>query len=113
VREALVHCANDTRWPAGSAAPALARSELGLEPLVLAAKTGSADLRSADPERGGRVLKHTWLASWFPAEAPRYVLVVFCYRTHATSSASSIWVAQQFLQHPTVKAWLQEQGLVR
>jgi cell division protein FtsI/penicillin-binding protein 2 len=113
-----VNCANEMSWSVGrgSAAPALnegALAEMGLEPLKVAAKTGSADLRRASADGDERVLKHTWLATWFPAHEPRFVLVVFCYQTYATSGSSSIWLGRQFLLHPTVKAWLREEGLVR
>lgn len=110
VRRAVVACANE----GGSASPALSQEALGLawgeRPLTVAAKTGSADLEVAGTGEETRVRKHTWLACWFPVAEPRYVLVVFCYETLATSSHSTIWLAQQFLQHPTVKTWLAAQG---
>ena len=110
VRRALIACANE----GGSAAPALSVEALGLawgeRRLDVAAKTGSADLEVARTGEETRVRKHTWLACWFPIAEPRYVLVVFCYETLATSSHSTIWLAQQYLQHPTVKAWLAARG---
>jgi cell division protein FtsI/penicillin-binding protein 2 len=106
VRRSLWACANE----GGSASLALSESALDLawgdRPLRVAAKTGSADLEAARTDEETRVRKHTWLACWFPVEEPRYVLVVFCYETLATSSHSTIWIAQQYLQHPTMKAWL-------
>ena len=107
VRRALEDCANRT---GGSAERALSLDEIGV---YMAAKTGSADLaRTTDFGGETRVVKHTWLAGWFPAEAPRYVLVVFCDRTTATSSHSSIWLARQFLTHPDVVARLRAEGVI-
>lgn len=107
VRAAMLDCANGA---GGSAERALSRREVGL---TLAAKTGSADLeRTESFGEGARVVKHTWLAGWFPAEAPRYVLVVFCDRTTATASRSSIWLARQFLTHPDVVEVLRSEELL-
>jgi len=106
VRSALEDCANS---PEGSAYRALSLHEIGV---AMAAKTGSADLARTDFGLGERVVKHTWLAGWFPVEAPRYVLVVFCDRTTATASHSSIWLARQFLTHPDVVARLRSEGVL-
>jgi cell division protein FtsI/penicillin-binding protein 2 len=105
VRLALFDCANKEQ---GSAERALSSDKLGF---TVAAKTGSADLRSSDFESDERVLKHTWLAAYFPPTQPRYVLVVFCDSTRATASHSAVWLAQQFLQSPTVRAWLERREL--
>ena len=109
VREAMWAVANTTAWPAGSASRALSADAVGFE---LAAKTGSADLQRTPDDADARVLKHTWLASFLPAREPRLVLVVFCYRTRATSSHSAIWIAQQFLQHPVLRAWMEREGVL-
>ena len=75
----------------------------------LAAKTGSADYhkgavppigRPSAPiedynEKGMR--KHTWLAGWFPAEEPRFVITVYVHDTSATASHSAAYVARKFL----------------
>ncbi|MDG1051630.1 MAG: penicillin-binding transpeptidase domain-containing protein, partial [Planctomycetota bacterium] len=81
---------------------------------TLAAKTGSADYRrgmvppsnfpdapSADFEKGMR--KHTWLAGWFPAEAPRFVITVYVHDTSATASHSAAYVARKFLRSSAVQ----------
>src|SRR6185295_13729733 len=93
VREAMLAVTSE---PGGTAYTALNPRELGF---ALAAKTGSADLtvKSADEDR---VLKHTWVAGWFPAERPAAILVVFLYQTRRTSSHSAVWVARQFLERP-------------
>jgi cell division protein FtsI/penicillin-binding protein 2 len=80
----------------------------------MAAKTGSADLTSAPKLIDGqeRVLKHTWVAGWFPADEPRFVLVVFVHRTYFTSSHNAVWIAQQFLTRDVVARWLADQGIV-
>jgi len=107
VRAALEDCANVS---GGSAEKALSIDQIGF---YMAAKTGSADLARTDFGDGdARVRKHTWLAGYFPAEAPRYVLVVFCDTTTATSSHSSIWLARQFLRHPDVVAHLRAEGVM-
>lgn len=74
----------------------------------MAAKTGSADLTSTAVD-GSRVLKHTWVAGWFPAEDPVGILVVFVHRTTRTSSHGATWLARQFLKRPEVTAWLAEE----
>jgi cell division protein FtsI/penicillin-binding protein 2 len=107
VRSALEDCANS---PGGSAQRALAFDEVGV---FVAAKTGSADLARTDFSDGdARVVKHTWLAGWFPADAPRYVLVVFCDTTTATASHGAIWLARQFLTRPEVAERLRAEGLL-
>ena len=87
---------------------------------ILAAKTGSADYVSeglvpVDPsaplrayvfEEGAR--KHTWLAGWFPAEAPAAVLVVYLHDTSTTSSHSAVHVASQFLRTDEVRAFVEQ-----
>jgi len=88
----------------GSGHAALAPAILGFS---MAAKTGSADLTSAAVE-DGRVLKHTWVAGWFPAEDPVGILVVFVHRTTRTSSHGAVWLARQFLTRPAVAAWIAE-----
>ena len=35
---------------------------------------------------------------WFPAERPRWVVVVFCENTLQTASNSAIWLARQLLR---------------
>jgi len=102
VREALVDV---TQNGEGSAHAALSRAELGF---TMAAKTGSADVTSVAVE-DKRVLKHTWVAGWFPAEDPVGILVVFEHRTTRTSTHSAIWLARQFLKRPAVSAWIAEQ----
>lgn len=79
---------------------------------TLAAKTGSADRgigmvptndRTTYPSgwRPG-MRKHTWVAGWFPAEEPEYVLTVMCHDTSSTSSHSAIYIARQFLMRPEI-----------
>ena len=53
--------------------------------------------------------KHTWIAGWFPAEAPRAVFVVYVHDTSETSSHSAVYVARQLLASPAVKRWLEAQ----
>lgn len=93
----------------GSAHLALSQAQLGFS---MAAKTGSADLTSTAVD-GTRVLKHTWVAGWFPAERPVGVLVVFVHRTTRTSSHGAIWLARQFLTRPAVAEWVRERSLER
>jgi penicillin-binding protein 2 len=103
VRDAMYAVANE---PGGSAQPALSVSELGFR---VGAKTGSGDIGSAKVESADgrmRVRKHTWLIGYFPFEAPRYVVVVFCHDTLATASHGAIWVARQFLRRPEVQSLL-------
>lgn len=75
----------------------------------LAAKTGSADYREGAVPPIGRpsapiqdfnengMRKHTWLAGWFPAEEPRFVITVYVHDTSATASHSAAYVARKFL----------------
>ncbi|HTF86893.1 MAG TPA: penicillin-binding transpeptidase domain-containing protein, partial [Planctomycetota bacterium] len=102
VRSAMLAVAGTSE---GSAHAALSESELGF---AMAAKTGSADLTSFAVE-DNRVLKHTWVAGWFPAENPVGILVVFEHRTTRTSTHGAIWLARQFLRRPAVSAWIAEQ----
>lgn len=101
VRAAMEAVAAD---PRGSARASLSPEELGF---AMAVKTGSADVTSTAVE-DNRVLKHTWVAGWFPAEDPVGILVVFEYRTTQTSSHTAAWLARQFLDRPAVRAWLAE-----
>jgi cell division protein FtsI/penicillin-binding protein 2 len=110
VREAMVACANE---PGGSAREALNEQELGWR---MAAKTGSGDIgveRFETADGQARVRKHTWLVGYFPAEAPRYALVVFCHDTLQTASHTSVWIARQFLQREDVRAFLAQDGGAR
>lgn len=93
-----------TNAPDGSATSTLSRERLGFE---VAAKTGSADLqhRRARGEDGeGVILKHTWVAGWFPADDPQLVFVVFLNATEVSSSRAAIYVAGQLLEQPEVRA---------
>ena len=106
VREAMRGVCNDRE---GSAYSALSAALIGCE---LAAKTGSADLASRRGEgEDGRVRKHTWIAGWAPAHEPELVFCVFLHDTLATSGHSSVWVAKQLFEHPSVRAWLRAQGV--
>jgi cell division protein FtsI/penicillin-binding protein 2 len=97
----------------------LGPKELGFQ---LACKTGSADLgkgmvpadRTAplswnedDWKAGER--NHGWLAGWFPADDPKFVLVVFCHDISTTSSHIATHLARQILTHPVVHAWAAEE----
>ena len=93
----------------GSAHRALSREELGF---AMAVKTGSADVTAAT-DASNRVVKHTWVSGWFPAEKPIAILVVFEYRTTQTSSHSAVWLARQFLKRPAVEAWIAERTATR
>ncbi len=107
VREAMDACANET---GGSAREALNETELGWR---MAAKTGSADLSTERVETAdgqSRVRKHTWLVGYFPAHAPRYVLVVYCHDTLQTASHTSVWLARQFLRTPVVREFVASEG---
>ncbi|QDV06496.1 Stage V sporulation protein D [Planctomycetes bacterium Poly30] len=110
VREALFRVVNVS---GGSAfGKGLSESELGF---AFAAKTGSADYlkglvpgkynRGAplDQYKGGGTRKHTWMAGWFPAREPRYVVVVYVHDTSATASHSAVYLAGQFLKRPEIK----------
>ncbi|HUR27351.1 MAG TPA: penicillin-binding transpeptidase domain-containing protein, partial [Planctomycetota bacterium] len=88
----------------GSAHAALSSAQLGF---AMAVKTGSADVTSVAVE-GTRVLKHTWVAGWFPAEKPVGILVVFEHRTTRASTHGAVWLARQFLRRPAVSAWIAE-----
>ncbi len=94
----------------------LTRDELGFS---LAAKTGSADYRPGKvPPRDGRdaelsqfvkgTRKHTWVAGWFPAEAPRFVITVYVHDTSATASHSAAHVAKKFLVSEAVQNLMDE-----
>lgn len=102
----------------------LSEGDLGYR---LACKTGSADYNTTtrsvpvDPllppsnnpkdwEKGDR--KHAWLAGYFPAEDPRFVLVVYCHDTTTTSSHIATHIARQLLTHPVASTWIElELGL--
>lgn len=110
VRNALIGVVNEKEGTAFK--KGLSEADLGFR---FAAKTGSADYGfGLVPRRDGRgspldtyrkgTRKHTWVAGWFPAENPRYVLVVYLHDTSATASHSAVYVARQFLQRPEVKA---------
>ncbi len=101
VRAAMLDVANDSK---GSAYHALSQAQLGFR---MAAKTGSADVDSK-PVDGDRVLKHTWVSGWFPAENPVGILVVFEHHTTRTSTHGAVWLARQFLLRPVVQAWIAE-----
>lgn len=116
VRRALRTVVADPRGTAHG--KGLSRAELGFS---LAAKTGSADYLPLRPEALAGVVdapgaevpamrKHTWLAGWFPAEAPRAVLVVYLHDTVFTSSHTAVHVAAQFLARPELRAFLAEEG---
>lgn len=101
VRDAMFAVANE---PHGSAQPALGKGELGFR---VGAKTGSGDIDSAveiAADGRPRVRKHTWLIAFFPYEAPRWTLVVYCDDTLQTASNSAIWLARQFLLRPELQA---------
>jgi cell division protein FtsI/penicillin-binding protein 2 len=97
-----------TQENGGTAFEALNERELGLR---VAAKTGSADLESSG-EDGGPVRKHAWFGGFFPAESPRYVLVVFLHDTRAGASKSAVWVARDWFLRPAVREWLQREGML-
>lgn len=106
VRDAMEAVANES---GGSGQPALNAHELGFR---MAAKTGSGDIDTAvfiTPDGKSRVRKHTWLVGWFPAERPRWVVVVFCEDTLQTASNGAIWLARQFLRRPEVQALVHAQ----
>ena len=105
VRRAMMDVAAS---PLGSAHKALNLEELGVR---VAVKTGSADIEGRKVQGDPRVLKHTWVAGWLPAEKPELVFVVFVHRTLATSSHGAIYVARQLLRQPGVRAWLTERGV--
>jgi len=100
--------------PAGSAhAKGLDRATLGFS---FACKTGSADKRGKPAELGGsgervkgqvEMIKQTWVAGWFPVEAPKAILVVMLHDTTKTSSHTSVYVAAQFLQAPAVRDFVE------
>lgn len=86
---------------------------------TLAAKTGSADYRgglvppdgSPDAPLGlfkKGMRKHTWLAGWFPAEEPRFVITVYVHDTSATASHSAAYVARKFLLTDAVQNLMAE-----
>ncbi len=96
-----------------------------LEPADLgftfACKTGSADIGSiaivdgmpaadrADAE-AGKSRKHTWVAGWFPADAPRAVVVVYLHNVTETASRTAVHVTSQFLRTSAVKEWALQGG---
>lgn len=107
VRDAMEAVANEG---GGSGQPALNERELGFR---MAAKTGSGDIDTEvviTADGRPRVRKHTWLIGWFPAERPRWVVVVFCENTLQTASNSAIWLARQFLRRSEVQALVQAEA---
>lgn len=90
---------------------------------TLACKTGSADYQRGlvpvnpagpiDSARKDGMRKHAWVAGWFPAEQPRYAVVVFVHDTSTTSSRIATYMLSRFLQRPEVKDWLAERGVGR
>jgi len=105
VRRAMIDVA---AAPLGTANNALSAADLGLR---VAVKTGSADIESRKDQGDPRVLKHTWVAGWLPAEKPELVFVVFVHRTLATSSHGAVYVTRQLLRQPEVRAWLAARGV--
>jgi cell division protein FtsI/penicillin-binding protein 2 len=91
--------------------PLLRPQSLGFS---FACKTGSADYRKfsdtsgADQERiaRGKMRKHAWVAGWFPAEAPRAVLVVYLHDVAETSSHTAVFLAAEYLHTEAVKAFV-------
>lgn len=92
----------------------LDRGTLGFR---VAAKTGSGDYAAfvAGPEQtpddradmeAGKVRKHTWLAGWFPADAPKAVVVVFLHDVSKTASHTAVYVAGQFLKSDAVRRFV-------
>ncbi len=84
----------------------------------LAGKTGSADYlpmsnayRAQLNTPSGRtpeMRKHTWFMGYFPAEAPRFVIVAYLHDIGVTSSHSAVYVAGQFLKSPAVQDLVRE-----
>ena len=106
IRKAMWGVCNERE---GSAYDVLSVADLGF---AMAAKTGSADLESRQNADGESVVsKHTWLAGWAPAEDPQIVFCMFVYDTIATSSHSSVYVAQQLFRDPDVRAFLEARGV--
>jgi cell division protein FtsI/penicillin-binding protein 2 len=104
VRTAMFGVTNDSD---GSAQELLSRRAIGYE---IAAKTGSADLTGSTAE-SNVVRKHTWIAGWLPARDPQLVFCVFVHDTSATSTHSSVPVAEQLLRHDFVRIWLANRGV--
>ncbi len=100
--------------PGGTAyGKGLDRASLGFS---FACKTGSADKRPLAPEAGGsdvavrgqlKMLKQTWIAGWFPVEAPKAILVVMLHDVSETSNHTSVYVAAQFLRSPAVRKFVE------
>ena len=100
----------------------LTPEELGFH---LACKTGSADYLTDDEQRvpkdpaalpsrspsgweeGDR--KHGWLAGYFPAEDPQFVVVVYCHDTSTTSSRIATYVTHELLTHPITRTFLDQE----
>jgi cell division protein FtsI/penicillin-binding protein 2 len=84
----------------------------------LAGKTGSADYLpmsnsyraqlNTPSGRSPEMRKHTWFMGYFPAEAPRYVVVAYLHDIGVTSSHSAVYVAGQFLKSPAVQDLVRE-----
>ncbi|MFT5197367.1 MAG: cell division protein FtsI/penicillin-binding protein 2 [Planctomycetota bacterium] len=98
-------------------------SETDLDGMRFVCKTGSADYKGKElgmvpnllqkvdrdgniPEFIPGVRKHTWVVGWLPADDPKLIVAVYVHDTSTTSSHSSVYVMAQFLQHPTIKAYL-------
>ena len=109
---ALVHGALERVVNTGTAKHAGLRwDDLGFD---LAAKTGSADYRKGkvpprddphaplDEYREG-MRKHTWIAGWFPAKSPRFVVTAYVHDTSATAGHSAAYVARRFLRSDAVQ----------
>jgi len=100
--------------PGGTAHVAsLERASLGFE---FVCKTGSADtwdIVRADGSTNERtegqkkMRKQTWIAGWFPGDAPKAILVVMLHDTMETSTHTSVFVAAQFLHSPAVKRFVE------
>lgn len=115
VRDAMAQCVTSS---IGSAHHK--RLDEGTLGFTFACKTGSADLGpfqdipelSADDRRAlelGRVRKHTWVVGWFPAQAPKAVVVVYLHEVAETASHTAVWIASQFLRSPAVRAYALEE----
>jgi cell division protein FtsI/penicillin-binding protein 2 len=91
-------------------------SELSEESLGFrfACKTGSADVKKIEKSAlqtkedeadmlAGKMLKHTWVAGWFPAENPRAILVVYLHFVTETATHSSVYIAEQMLHSEAVQ----------
>jgi cell division protein FtsI/penicillin-binding protein 2 len=111
VCQALQGVIND---PGGTAHnKGLDRTSLGFS---FVCKTGSADTKEivgidgAPSERKDgqkKMRKQTWIAGWFPVEAPKAILVVMLHDVIVNSDHSSVYVAAQFLHSPAVRRFVE------